>query len=313
MRRMKREHHSAPEQQEQPETQQVAAPGQQPEGATEVYSNEGAMPPVAAAPEAEAEVAAAPTASEQAFVDPLAEEKKSEQEMIDHAEDFNEVHHSWAQEFNQLTDGACLTHGKLDPLKIRDFQKAHIHITLVADGRISPWTLAAAKQVAEIREKEKADAEAAAAPKKENKVAPLGGEVVEEKPATEAVAKAEVAPEVVGEEKAVGEEKKAAEPEVAQAGAETEVKTEEIDTEAATRYNLNHASNVAEFNELTNFANTSGGELDIEKVIAFQKAHGVVADGCIGFQTLRAAKEAAEPVAAVQVPEVVEEQAPQMA
>jgi lysozyme family protein len=318
---MKREHQLAPEQQAQQESQQVAAPGQQPEGATEVYSTEGAMPPVAAAPEAEAEVAAAPTASEQAFVDPLAEqvkpdpladEKKSEQELIEHAEDYNEIHHSWAQEFNQLTDGACLTHGKLDAIKIRDFQKAHIHITLVADGRISPWTLAAAKQVAEIREKEKADAEAATAPKKENKVAPLGGEVVEEKPATEVVAKAEVAPEVVGAEKAVGEEKQA-EPEVAQAGAETEVKTDEIDSEAATRYNLNHSSNVAEFNELTNFANTSGGELDIEKVVAFQKAHGVVADGCIGFQTLRAAKEAAEPVAAVQVPEVSEEQAPAMA
>jgi lysozyme family protein len=309
---MKREHHLAPEQQAQQESQQVAAPGQQPEGATEVYSNEGAMPAVAAAPEAEAEVAAAPSALEQAF-DPLAAEHKSEQEMVEHAEDFNEVHHSWAQEFNQLTDGACLTHGKIDPIKVRDFQKAHIHITLVADGRIGPWTIAAAKKVAEIREKEKADAEAATAPAKENKVAPLGGEVVEEKPATEAVAKAEVAPEVVGAEKAAGEVKVAAEPEVAQAGAETEVKTEEIDTEAATRYNLNHSSNVSEFNELTNFAHTSGGELDVEKVVAFQKAHGVVADGCIGFQTLRAAKEAAEPVAAVQVPEVSEEQAPALA
>jgi len=310
MPRMKREHHLAPEQKAELESQQVAAPGQQPEGATEVYSAEGAMPPVAAAPEAEA--AAAPTASEQAFVDPQAEEKKSEQEMIEHATDFNEVHHSWSDEFNQLTDGACLTHGKIDPIKVRDFQKAHIHITLVADGRVGPWTIAAAKKVAEIREKEKADSEAAAAPAKENKAAMPGGEVVE-KPATEAVAKAEVAPEVVGEEKAAGETKVAAEPEVAQAGAETEVKTEEIDTEAATRYNMNHSSNVSEFNELTNFANTSGGELDIEKVVAFQKAHGVVADGCIGFQTLRAAKEAAEPVAAVQVPEVAEDQAPAMA
>src|SRR3978361_605040 len=161
MRRMKREHHLAPEQQAEQESQQVAAPGQQPEGATEAYSNEGAMPPVAAAPEAEAEVAAAPTASEQAFVDPLAAEQKSEQEMVEHAEDYNEIHHSWSVEFNQLTDGACLTHGKIDPIKVRDFQKAHIHITLVADGRIGPWTIAAAKKGAEIREKEKADAEAA--------------------------------------------------------------------------------------------------------------------------------------------------------
>lgn len=309
---MKRESQLAPEQQAEQESQQVAGPEAKPEAATEAYSAEGEVPAVAAAPEAEAEVAATPTASEQAFVDPIAAEHKNEQEMIDAAEDFNEVHHSWAQEFNQLTDGACLTHGKIDPLKVRDFQKAHIHITLVANGKISPWTLAAAKQVAEIREKEKADAEAAAAPKKENKAAPVP-EVIEEKPATEAAAKAEVAPEVVGEEKAVGEVKAAAEPEVAAVGAETEIKTEEIDTEAATRYNLNHASNVAEFNELTNYANTSGGELDIEKVLAFQKAHGVVADGCIGFQTLHAAKEAAAPVAAVQVPDVVEEQAPAMA
>ncbi|HEY6039577.1 MAG TPA: hypothetical protein VIV58_35095, partial [Kofleriaceae bacterium] len=273
---MKRESQLAPEQQAEQESQQVAGTEAQPEATTEAYSAEGEVPDVAAAPEAEAEVAAAPTASEQAFVDPIATEHKNEQEMIDAAEDFNEVHHSWAQEFNQLTDGACLTHGRIDPLKVRDFQKAHIHVTLVANGKISPWTLAAAKQVAEIREKEKADAEAASAPKKENKAAPIGGEVVEEKPATEAVAKAEVAPEVVGEEMAAGEVKTAAEPEVAAAGAETEIKTEEIDTEAATRYNLNHASNVSEFNELTNYANTSGGELDIEKVVAFQKAHGVV-------------------------------------
>lgn len=309
---MKREQQLAPEQAAEQESQQVAAPGQEAEAAGEVYSADGEVPAVAAAPEAEAEVATAPTASEQAFVDPKAEEQKSEQERIERANNFNEVHHSWSDEFNQLTDGACLTHGKIDPVKVIDFQKAHIHITLVADGRVGPWTIAAARRVAEIREKEKADAEAAAAPAKENKAA-MPAEVVEEKPATEAVAKAEVVPEVVGEEKAAGEVKAAAEPEVAQAGAESEVKTEEIDTEAATRYNLNHSSNVAEFNELTNFANTSGGELDIEKVVAFQKAHGVVADGCIGFQTLHAAKEAAEPVAAVQVPEVTEEQAPAMA
>ncbi|HET9988073.1 MAG TPA: hypothetical protein VFQ65_06130 [Kofleriaceae bacterium] len=310
---MKRENHLAPEQQAELESQQVAAPGQEADAATEVYSADGEVPAVAAAPEAEAEVAAAPTASEQAFVDPQVEEQKSEQERLERANNFNEVHHSWSDEFNQLTDGACLTHGKIDPVKVRDFQKAHIHITLVADGRVGPWTIAAAKKVAEIREKEKSDAEAATAPAKENKAAMPAGEVVEQKPATEAVAKAEVAPEIVGEEKAAGEAKVATEPEVAQAGAETEIKTEEIDTESATRYNLNHSSNVAEFNELTNFANTSGGELDIEKVVAFQKAHGVVADGCIGFQTLHAAKAAAEPVAAVQVPEVVEDQAPAIA
>jgi len=309
---MKRESQLAPEQQAEQESQEVAGLEAEPEAATEAYSAEGEVPEVVAAPEAEAEVAAAPTASEQAFVDPIAAEHKNEQEMIDAAEDFNEVHHSWADEFNQLTDGACLTHGKIDPLKVRDFQKAHIHITLVANGKIGPWTIAAAKKVAEIREKEKADAEAAAAPQKENKAAPVP-EVIEEKPATEAVAKAEVAPEIVGDEKAAAEVKAAAEPEVVEAAAESEIKTEEIDTEAATRYNLNHASNVSEFNELTNYANTSGGELDIEKVVAFQKAHGVIADGCIGFQTLHAAKEAAEPVAAVQVPDVVEEQAPAMA
>jgi len=309
---MKREPQLAPDQAPEQESQEVAAPAEADETAAEVYSAEGEMPAVVAAPEGEAEVAAAPSASDQAFVDPTVAEHKSEQEMIDSAEDFNEIHHSWADEFNQLTDGSCLTHGKLDPLKIRDFQKAHIHVTLVADGRVGPWTIAAAKKVAEIREKEKSDAEAAAAPMKENK-APAVAEAIEEAPATEAVAKAEVIPEVVGGEQVAEEVKASPEPEVAEAGAETEIKTEEIDTEAATRYNLNHSSNVAEFNELTNYANTSGGELDIEKVVAFQKAHGVVADGCIGFQTLHAAKEAAEPVAAVQVPDVVEEQAPAMA
>jgi len=307
MSRMKREHHSAHLRDRDQESQEVAAAAG-PEAASEVYSAKGEVPPVA---EVAPEAAAAPTASDQAFVDPAAQEKKSEQEMIDSAEDWNEVHHSWATEFNQLSDGACLTHGKLDPIKIRDFQKAHIHVTYVADGKITRWTMAAAKHVAEIREKEKQDAAALTAPAKENK--PLTPELAAEKPATEAVAKAEPVPEVVAEEKAVGETKKAEEPEVAQAGAATEVKEEAIDTEAATRYNQNHASNVAEFNEITNFAHTSGGEVDVEKVIAFQKAHGVVADGCIGFQTLHAAKQAAEPVAAAQVPELTEEQAPAMA
>lgn len=308
MQRMKREHHSPHPADRDQESQEVAAAAA-PEAASEVYSAKGEVPPVA---EVAPEVAAAPTASDQAFVDPAAQEKKSEQEMIDAAEDWNEVHHSWATEFNQLTDGACLTHGKLDPIKIRDFQKAHIHVTYVADGKITRWTMAAAKHVAEIREKEKQDAAALTAPAKENK--PPVEAALEEKPATEAVAKSEPVPEVVAEEKAVGETKAAAGPEVAQEGAATEVKEESVDTEAATRYNLNHPSNVAEFNEITNFAHTSGGELDIEKVLAFQKAHGVVADGCIGFQTLHAAKQAAEPIAAAAVvPEVSEESAPAMA
>ncbi|MEO6771501.1 MAG: hypothetical protein ABI467_00575 [Kofleriaceae bacterium] len=295
---MKREPQLAPDQEAEQESQQVAAPGQeseQPEGATEAYSATGAMPPAAAATEA-AEVAAAPTASEQAFVDPRVEEQKTDEERLERANTFNEVHRSWSDEFNQLTDGACLTHGKIDPVKVRDFQKAHLHIARLADGRVGPWTIAAAKKVADIRAKENATTEAATAP------ASSGPEVVEDKPATEAVAKAEVGPEVVTEHSA-GDE-------VAQAGAATEVKTEEIDVDAATHYNIFHAANLAEFNELTNFACTSGGEVDIEKVVAFQKAHGVVADGCIGFQTLHAAKQAAEPVAAVQVPEVVEAQPP---
>ena len=294
------------------ESQDVAAPEQAAEGGDggEVVADageiktEGEIPEVAALPPEEQVVAAAPTASEQAYQEP---EKKPDEELQKAADQYNEDHPLRVAEFNKLTEDSCVHHGKLDPKKVRDFQKSQ---KLEEDGMIGPWTLAAAKDVAEIRESNKAKQKAVDDRHAlENK--PVENALVE-KPKTAAVAKTEVKPEVVA---TVAEAPKAVETDSKVAGEKAaDAAKDSSNTDPAMAWNLEHASQVAEFNELTNFASTTNGQLDIEKVIAFQRAHGLTPDGRIGHSTLEAAKQTNEPISAGAVAEVTtDEQAPAMA
>jgi peptidoglycan hydrolase-like protein with peptidoglycan-binding domain len=267
----------------------------------------GEIPEVVPLPPEEQVALASPTASEQAFDQKEEPEQKPEEEMMKAADQYNEDHPHRVAEFNKLTEDACVHHGKLDAKKVRDFQKTQ---KLEQDGMVGPWTLAAAKDVAEIREANKAkqkevDDRAHALENKPEQNA------LQEKPKTEAVAKTEVKPEVVAtvaEAPKVETDTKAAGEKAADAAKDSS------NTEPAVAYNLEHSSQVAEFNELTNFANTTNGQVDIEKVVAFQRAHGLTPDGRIGHDTLEAAKKTNEPITAAAVADVVsEEQAPQMA
>ncbi len=263
-------------------------------GAGETYLAEGDVPAVAEEPAVEA--AAAPTASEQAFAEPEETPAQADAKALKAAQDYNDDRPHNVAEFNQLTDSSCVKNGALDIEKVRDFQKA---AHLEADGRIGPWTLAAAKRTAEVRDKTQADEaalEARNAPKK-----------VEQVPAQEAVqATPVVAAPATAEKIDAPKETVAGEPELAK----TEGKHQ-----AAIEFNERHAALVAEFNQVTDFACTEGGNLDIDKVMEFQLAHGCTADGRVDAQTLAAAKQTSEPLthaeleAAPAVEEVVREMA----
>ncbi|HEY0250136.1 MAG TPA: peptidoglycan-binding protein [Kofleriaceae bacterium] len=255
------------------------------------FTEEGEVPAVAALGDEEELKAAAPTASEQAFEqEQKAEEPKEENpeaKVLELAEQYNDNHPHNVHEFNHLTEHSCMHKGKLDIDKVREFQRAH---KLDDDGRVGVWTLAAAKRVAEIRtaneaEKKAQDDKVASA----NKPAP---ELVKaDAPKTAAVAQTEIKPEAVAkveDPKAQGEK-----------AADAAKDSNKI--EPAMQYNLAHADQVAEFNEITNFAHTSNGQVDVEKVVAFQRAHGLTPDGRIGKDTLEAAKKAAEPVSVAEV------------
>jgi peptidoglycan hydrolase-like protein with peptidoglycan-binding domain len=238
------------------------------------------------------------------------EEKNPDAEFVKNAEQYNEDHQHRVAEFNELTQDSCVVNGKLDVMKVRDFQKAQ---QVDPDGMVGPWTIAAAKEVAEVRTNNENAQKVAAGPALENKPEQ---DVREEKPRTAAVAQAEVKPEVVAPEvmpeAAVVEasvDKKAEGEEAAAAAKDSSA------VEPAMQWNLEHADKVAEFNDLTSFANTTNGQLDIEKVVAFQRANGLTPDGRIGHETIEAAKQAAEPVSAPVVAEVIaeDEQAPAMA
>ncbi|MEO8845151.1 MAG: peptidoglycan-binding domain-containing protein [Kofleriaceae bacterium] len=290
------------------ESQDVAAPEQAAEGdiaADGEITQDGAIPEVVALPPEEQVALAAPTASEQAFEEP---EKKPDEEMMKAADQYNEDHPHRVAEFNQLTEDACVHHGKLDAKKVRDFQKTQ---KLVEDGMVGPWTLAAANDVAEIREANKSkqkevDDRAHALENKPEQNA------LQEKPKTAAVAQTEIKPAIVA---TVAEAAPQVETDTKVAGEKAaDAAKDSSNTEPAVAYNLEHASQVAEFNELTNFANTTNGQVDIEKVIAFQRAHGLTPDGRIGHDTLEAAKQTNEPISTAAVADVVsEEQAPVMA
>ncbi len=294
------------------ESQDIAAP-QALEGGDVVadaeasaITTEGEIPEVAARPPEEQVAVAAPTASEQAYKEP---EKKPDEELLKAADQYNEDHPHRVAEFNKATEDSCVHHGKLDAKKVRDFQKSQ---KLEEDGMIGPWTLAAANDVAEIRDSNKArqkqgDDRAHAL---ENK--PAENALVE-KPKTAAVAKSEVKPEVVA---TVAEAPKAVVETDSRAAGEkaADAAKDSANTDPAMAWNLEHASQVAEFNELTNFASTTNGQIDIEKVIAFQRAHGLTPDGRIGHATIEAAKLSSEPISAASVAEVTsEDQAPTMA
>jgi peptidoglycan hydrolase-like protein with peptidoglycan-binding domain len=297
------------ERQTEPESADVAAPeGEEvaTDASGDVATQEGAIPEVAEATENEEKLAAAPTASEQAYeeIGPKQSDsildQKPEDEIHKAAEQYNEDHPHRVAEFNQLTEDACMHHGKLDIEKVRDFQKEQ---KLEEDGKVGPWTLAAAKDVAEIRDANRAEQKAVTDKQAlENKPETAK----EEKPTKASVAKTEIAPEVVAPELV------AADPKVAGEKAADAAK-EPSNTEVAMAWNLEHASQVAEFNELTEFASTTNGQIDIEKVISFQRMHGLNPDGRIGHDTIEAAKKSAEPVAPAAVAEVVSEAAPQMA
>ncbi|CAN5250643.1 hypothetical protein BH11MYX1_BH11MYX1_14820 [soil metagenome] len=261
------------------------------QGASETYLAEGAVPAVAEAP-VEA-VAAAPTASEQAF-SPEETPEQADQKAIKAATEYNDDRPHNVAEFNQLTESSCMKHGALDIEKVRDFQKA---AHLDADGRIGPWTLAAAKRSSEVREQIKAseaEQEAKLKPKK-----------IEQLPAQEAVLAPIIAAPVAAKVDAP-KETVAGAPELAQSTQKNQ---------AAIEFNERHAALVAEFNQVTDFACTEGGNLDIEKVMEFQLAHGCKADGRIDVQTLSAAKQTSQPLthaeleAAPPVEEVVQERA----
>src|SRR5450432_640995 len=184
------------------------------------------------------------------------EEKNPDAEFVKNAEQFNEDHKHRADEFNELTQNSCVVNGKLDVMKVRDFQKAQ---GIDPDGMVGPWTIAAAKEVAEIRMNNENAQKVAAGPALENKPEQ---DVREEKPRTAEVAKAEVAPEVVAPEvvaapvaEAVVDKKTEGEEAAAAAKDSSAV-------EPAMTWNLEHADKVAEFNDLTNFANTTNGQID---------------------------------------------------
>jgi peptidoglycan hydrolase-like protein with peptidoglycan-binding domain len=311
MPRMKRD---SLDRQPDQESQDVAAP-EQAEGDVAADAEAGAIkqggeiPEVVPLPPEEQVALASPTASEQAFDQKEEPEQKPEEEMMKAADQYNEDHPHRVAEFNKLTEDACVHHGKLDAKKVRDFQKTQ---KLEQDGMVGPWTLAAAKDVAEIREANKSkqkevDDRAHALENKPEQNA------LQEKPKTEAVAKTEVKPAVVA---TVAEAAPKVETDTKAAGEKAaDAAKDSSNTEPAVAYNLEHASQVAEFNELTNFANTTNGQVDIEKVVAFQRAHGLTPDGRIGHDTLEAAKKTNEPINTASVAEVVqeEEQAPQMA
>lgn len=288
MPRMKREQLQQPAVEQE---QDVAGPEAVPEMAPEgEFTEEGDVPAVALGEDAEAKEAA-PTASEQAFEqEEKAEEPKEENpeaKVLELAEKYNDDHPHNVHEFNQLTEHSCMHKGKLDVEKVREFQRAH---KLDDDGRIGVWTLAAAKRVSEIRianeaEKKAQDDKLAAL----NKPAPEA--VKEEAPKTAAVAQTEVKPEAIA---------KAEDPKV-QGEKAAEAAQDTTKAEPAVQYNQAHAEQVAEFNDLTNFAHTTGGQVDVEKVIAFQRAHGLTPDGRVGKDTIEAAKKAAEPVSTAEV------------
>ncbi|MFT3692161.1 MAG: peptidoglycan-binding protein [Kofleriaceae bacterium] len=273
------------------ESQEVENPEQVPEMQAEgEFTGEGEVPAVALGDEAEAKEAA-PTASDLAFEqEEKAEEPKEENpeaKLLEQAESYNEDHPQRVAEFNQLTEDSCVHKGKLDLEKVREFQRAH---KLDDDGKVGVWTIAAAKRVAEIRianeaEKKAQDDKLAAM----NKPAPVA--VKEEAPKTAAVAQTEVKPEAVA---------KAEDPKV-QGEKAAEAAQDTTKAEPAVQYNNAHAEQVAEFNDITSYAHTTAGQVDIEKVIAFQRAHGLTPDGRIGKDTIEAAKKAAAPVSVAEV------------
>jgi peptidoglycan hydrolase-like protein with peptidoglycan-binding domain len=311
MPRMKRDSLDPQAAQESPD---VAAPEMAAEGDVAAdaeagaITQEGAIPEVVPLPPEEQVALASPTASEQAFDKKEEPEQKPEEEMMKAADQYNEDHPHRVAEFNKATEDACVHHGKLDAKKVRDFQKTQ---KLEQDGMVGPWTLAAAMDVAEIRESNKAkqkevDDRSHALENKPEQNA------LQEKPATAAIAMTEVKPAVVA---TVAEAAPQVETDTKVAGEKAaDAAKDSSNTEPAVAYNLEHSSQVAEFNELTNFANTTNGQVDIEKVVAFQRAHGLTPDGRIGHDTLEAAKQTNEPISAASVTEVVsDEQAPAMA
>lgn len=258
-------------------------------GVGETFLREGDVPAVASAPAVEA-AATEPTASEQAF-SPEETPDQADQKAIKAATEFNADRPHNVAEFNQLTESSCVKNGALDIEKVRDFQKA---AHLDADGRIGPWTLAAAQRSSEVRQNTKAyeaEQEAKQKPKK-----------VEQVPAHQAVV---AAPMIVAPVPAP-KETVAAAPVVTKDGQQHQ---------AAIEFNERHTALVAEFNQVTAFACTEGGNVSIEKVMEFQIAHGCKADGRIDAMTLSVAKQTSEPLthaqleAAPAVEEVVREHA----
>jgi len=262
-------------------------------GTSETYLAEGDVPAVVETPAIEA-AAAEPTASEQAF-SPEETPAEADQKAIKAATEYNANRPHNVAEFNQLTDSSCMKNGALDLEKVRDFQKA---AHLDADGRIGPWTLAAAKRSSEVREKTKAyeaEQESSLKPKK-----------IEQVPAQEAVVGAPIIAAAVAEKIDAPEATVSGEPELAKTDAKNQ---------AAIEFNERHAALVAEFNQVTDFACTEAGNISIEKVMEFQLAHGCKADGRIDAMTLSVAKQTSEPLthaqleAAPAVEEVVQERA----
>jgi len=249
------------------------------------------------------------SAAELAGKSKVTEEKNPDAEFVKNAEEYNENHKHRVAEFNELTQDACVVNGKLDVMKVRDFQKAQ---QIDPDGMVGQWTIAAAKGVAEIRRNNENAQKGAAGPALENKPEQA---VREEKPRTAAVAQAEVMPEIVAPEVAAAPVVEATTDKKAEGEEAAAAAKDSSNVEPAMAWNLEHADKVAEFNDLTSFANTTNGQIDIEKVVAFQRAHGLTPDGRIGHETIEAAKKAAEPVSASVVAEVIaeDEQAPAMA
>jgi hypothetical protein len=213
---------------------------------------------------AQGELPAVEGEAEAKTTEPTASEQAFEDQGT--ADHYNMEHPQRVAEFNQLTASSCMKHGKLDIEKVRDFQKA---AHLEATGKVDVATLAAATRASAIREKTQADEAAAEAKPRSKKAEPQPKQ-----------------PEVI------------AAPEVAVSGAPEVVKGGESRHQAAIEFNERHAALVAEFNQVTKFACTLGGAVDIEKVMEFQIAHGCKADGRIDAKTLAAAQKLAEPIVA---------------